>query len=136
MDPIGKHIAPKFMRQAAKMRAMTRRVRMALPTRFLNDAEVIHIGQNSITLSASSPAVAHQLRYHLPKIQRQMGGQWEIRVRILPERGPVERPRSPRQGPSPISGETRQRLLQAAEQIPDPELKEAMQRLALHGPEK
>lgn len=136
MDPIGKHIAPKFMRQAGKMRALTRRVRMALPTQFLNDAEVIHVGDNSLTLSASSPAVAHQLRYHLPKIQRQMGGHWEIRIRILPQRAVLPSRRPVPQGPSPISEETRQRLLQAAEGIPDPELKEAMQRLALHGPEE
>lgn len=135
MDPIGQHIAPKYMRQAKKMRALTRRVRMALPTRFLNDAEVIHIAQNSLTLGASSPAVAHQLRYHLPKIRRQLGD-WEIKVRVLPNNAPrVHHQPSPR-GPTPISAETRQRLSQAAAEIRDPQLKEAMQRLALHGPEK
>lgn len=135
MDPIGQHIAPKYMRQAKKMRALTRRVRMALPTQFLNDAEVIHIGENSLTLGASSPAVAHQLRYHLPKIRRQLGD-WEIKVRVLANHTPLARHQPPRQGPTPISAETRHRLSQAAAEIDDPQLKEAMQRLALHGPEK
>ncbi|EDY85687.1 conserved hypothetical protein [gamma proteobacterium HTCC5015] len=134
MDPIHQHISGSFLRRAQQFRAITRRIRLLLPTQFVNEAEVIHADRERITLGVSSPAVANQLRYYLPKLQYQFGEQ-QLTIKVIPPRlSNIEPAPQKSSGPPPISANTQRYLQQAAQQIKDPELKKAMQRLAQHGP--
>ena len=140
MKPINEQISPNFVKQARILDGFIPFIRSVLPPEFHDHVKVANIRNNSLILVTDSPVWTTRLRQlsshilqalkdnssNLPKTQIIHHIQIQTRYHAggspPPKRIAKHRPK--------LSRNTAERLSQSAESIDDPELKEALSRLA------
>lgn len=121
--------------QARRLAGIQRQVRDCLPLELADHCQVAGIRDGCLCLFADSPAWAARLRFQEPqliKAWRRQGGSEirKIQVRVIPQE---HLPRSLAKRKLTLTAENIKLLEQTARGITDPDLAQALQRLARRG---
>jgi hypothetical protein len=124
----------KLLEKATYLAEINRIFRAYLPLHLRPHARIVTLDAEAWTVQTDSPAWATRLRYCLPTLQRQLSDELtfavpRLRVRIAPTS--VEPPPPPPRRLE-LSRQAGNVLSEAANSLQDPELSNALKRLARH----
>lgn len=134
MATIQNFLANSVLKRAAILKKQTMKLNSLLPAQFIGNCQVAEISGEHITIAVSSPAWSSQLRYYLPAIKKSFPYQ-HIRILVSPEMSGVFQVEEKKQARQ-LDDLAATQIASTAATIKDPELKNAMLRLAQHGVSK
>lgn len=134
MAKIQQFVGNSVVKTAARLRKLTHELHSCLPAQFIGNSQVAEASEHGLTIAVSSPAWSHQMRYYMPLLRQRFNHE-RIRIIVCPEMvGVFQRSQGEVKTPKRLSSAVSQSLEATAQSIQDPKLKEAMLRLAQHGP--
>lgn len=131
MATIQNFLANSVLKRAAILKKLTMRLTSILPAQFIGNCQVAEVSGEHLTIAVSSPAWSSQLRYYMPTIKKSFPYQ-HIRILVSPEMAGVFQVPEKKQARQ-LDTLAATQIASTAATISDPELKNAMLRLAQHG---
>ena len=134
MATIQNFLGNSVLKRAAILKKLTFQLTSLLPAQFIGNCQVAEVSGEHLTIAVSSPAWSSQLRYHLPTIKKSFPYQ-HIRILVSPEMTGVFQVEKTKQ-PHHLDPQAANQIASAAATINDPQLKNALLRLAQQGVSK
>ncbi len=121
------------MRQAQALAALQKRFDAALPARFRGEAQVVALEEGELRVLCANGAIASRLRLEAQQLadalQKRGLAVRRVSLKVQPANPRKAAPRRPK---PPLPAAARQAFASAGEQLPDGEVKAALQRLLKH----
>lgn len=111
---------------------VTGQVRKLLPDELAGRLSAAIRDGDRLVLLAESPVWAARIRFSVPNLRLKLPGVRDIRVRAVPPES-ASSARQPPRKPPPPSAESAEQIKIIANGVTDPELRQALMRLAAHG---
>jgi hypothetical protein len=124
----------RLLQHGARLQQLTTLVQTLLPAPCGQHCRVANLRDRVLALAADTPAWAARLRFHAPRLRRDLEQQAtlridEIRVLVVPQENRLERARP---GRPDLSHKSAELLRDTAQALFDPPLRAALLRLAQH----
>ena len=122
----------ELVQQARENRRSTEQVRRQLPAELARHVSGAQFEQGRLVLLTHSPVWASRLRYAEPGLRAALNHAGEIRVKVLPSGGAAPPRRRQRTRSAALSAKSAAQIRAIAATIEDPQLNQALLRLAGH----
>lgn len=124
-----------LLRRIESLHGLNARLRRLLPVPLAQHCSIASVAHERMVILVSSSAWATRLRLLHPKIIKSFS---DLRIKsvitqVAPATGPQHAPGPAREGPRRLSAQSSKLLIELAEAVPDPKLKDALRRLSRHG---
>ncbi len=136
----GSRELPRLLQQAQRLQEFTQTLAEILPPSVGEHCRVGSVASDTVILVTDSPAWSTRLRFYTPEILAHFRQRLGLELRSVRIR--VHSPEAPREAPHPVSRRlilsphSAEIIKQTALGISDPDLRQALLRLAHRGPEK
>lgn len=131
---LGRSEASRLLAQARALKELDALLERLIPSPLNEHTRVLSVRDAILVLAADSPVWAARLRFHTPRLVKQLRNNQVVRLRTVQVR---VRPPDTSQaagiklpGPRPLSSQNVDTLQQTARSVSDPGLKAALMRLA------
>jgi hypothetical protein len=131
---LGRSAASRLLARAQALRELDGLLDRHIPAPLSHHSRVMSLRDATLVLAADSPVWAARLRFHTPRLLKQLRGNPAVKVRTVQVRvRPAESPQATGTGlpkPRQLSASNADTLQQTARSVSDPGLRAALMRLA------
>ncbi len=130
-----KHLQ-QLLQRAGDFHSLTGKLQGLLPSGLSAHLTAAIAHDQVLVLFTDSPAWATRLRFAAPGLRAALGGFREVQVRVVPAAGAPPCAKDSSRQKAHLSAEAAEQIRIMAATISDPDLRQALNRLAAHGDDK